>query len=361
MLNHPTPTGKYRVGTLTYSLYGDRKIACRVYYPATAEAVSGCSKPRYMSPELAKGLSRTLRFPISYNKIEKSGGNRSECFTNAPHIEGAKFPLIVFSHGAGSYRESNSFMCIELASHGYVVLSIAHPGLAACIEYDDGTVEYAEKNLLHKTYDPYWKGVKALMKLMKEKGTDRELAEKFDSFQKTYCKFLMSNIPLWMEDTRRAVDHAKENLSYMTDLDRGIGVTGHSFGGAAAYALCQNDPEFVCGINIDGLLLGDHAGKVLNTPFLQMSCEGNACLETRTYVDHTKPVFKVIFKDMEHLGFSDLKFAIPVKKVVGKLSPDVLHKNMCKCHLEFFDTYLKGAKAHPELGSDEAVTVTEYT
>ena len=88
----------------------------------------------------------------------------------------------------------------------------------------------------------------------------------------------------------------------------------NSFGGATAYALCQNDPEFVCGINIDGLLIGDHVGKVLKTPFLQISCENNATLETRTYLDHTKPVFKVLFRDMEHLGFSDLKFAIPIKK-----------------------------------------------
>lgn len=134
----------------------------------------------------------------------------------------------------------------------------------------------------------------------------------------------------------------------------------NSFGGATAYALCQNDPEFVCGINIDGLLIGDHVGKVLKTPFLQISCENNATLETRTYLDHTKPVFKVLFRDMEHLGFSDLKFAIPIKKVVGALPPDVLHENICRCYLEFFDTYLKRVKDCPELTNSDAVTVTEY-
>ncbi|MBR4542732.1 MAG: dienelactone hydrolase family protein [Lachnospiraceae bacterium] len=360
MNNKPAPAGEYKTGTATFSLYGDRNIACRIYYPVNRDVTENLNKPRYMSPELAKGLSKTLMFPISYNKIEKQGDNYSECFTDAPYIKGMKFPLIVFSHGAGGYRESNSFMCIELASRGYVVLCIAHPGLAACVEYDNGTVAYAEKNLLHKTYDPYWKGVKALMKLMKEKGSDRELAQRFDTFQKTYCGYLMNNILLWMDDTRRAVDYIKENLSYMTDLDKGIGVTGHSFGGATAYALCQNDPEFVCGINIDGLLIGDHVGKVLKTPFLQISCENNATLETRTYLEHTKPVFKVLFRDMEHLGFSDLKFAIPIKKVVGALPPDVLHENICRCHLEFFDTYLKRVKDCPELTNSDAVTVTEY-
>lgn len=356
----PMPTGEYKVGTMTYSLYGYRKIACRVYYPTTAEAVEGLSRPRYMSRELAKGISKTMSIPLNYNKIEKKGDNFSECFVNAPHIEGKKFPLIVFNHGAGGYRESNSFMCIDLASHGYVVLCIAHPGFAACTEYDDGTFEYAEKNLLFKTYKPYWKGAKTMMKFIKEKGSDRELAAKLAPILNTYCEYLMSNIPLWEDDTRRAVEYAKENLSYMIDLDKGIGITGHSFGGATAYALCQNDPEYVCGVNIDGIIFGEYIGKVLDKPFMQISCEPNVNVVTRVYLDHKKPVYKVLFKDMAHLGFSDLKHAIPVKSMVGALPADDCHENVCKCHLEFFDAYLKGTKDHPEFTSNEAITVTEY-
>ncbi len=359
MSNKPLPTGGYAVGTITYSLYGSRNIACRVYYPASKDATEGLKKPRYMSRALAKGISKTLMFPINYNKIEKQGDNFSQCYENAPHIEGKKFPLIVFSHGSGSYRESNSFMCIELASQGYVVLCIAHPGVAACAEYDDGTVECAEKNLTFKTYKPYWKGTKTMLKFLKEKGTDRELAEKFDVIQRTYCGYLRDTLPLWVEDTKRAVEYAKENLSYMIDFDKGIGATGHSFGGATAYELCQNNPEYTCGVNIDGMTLGDYDGKVLETPFMQISCEADLNVVTRVHLDHRKPVYKVVFKDMAHLGFSDMKYAVPIKSVVGKLSPDVLHENLCKCHLEFFDAYLKGTIDHPSLTSNDAVTIEE--
>ena len=358
-MNNPKPTGEYKVGTMTYSLYGERNIACRVYYPITAEAAEGCSKPRYMSREVCKGITKTLMFPINYDKIEKSGGNVSECYENAPHIEGKKFPLIVFSHGAGGYRESNSFMCIEFASHGYIVLCIAHPGFAACAEYDNGTFEYAEKNLTFKTYKPYLKGAMSLLKFMKEKGSDRELADKLDGIEKAYCAYLLSNLSPWEEDTKRAASYAKENLSYMIDFDKGIGVMGHSYGGATAYALCQHDPEYVCGINLDGIILGDFTGKVLETPFMQISCEANLNVVTRAYLDHRKPVYKVVFKDMEHLGFSDMKHAIASKRVVGALPPDVFHDNVCRCQLEFFDAYLKKTKDHPELSSNEAVTATE--
>ena len=356
-MNKPTPTGAYAVGTFTYSLYEGRKIACRVYYPVDKGATDGYNKPRYMSPEVCKGLSKTLNFPINYNKIEKSGDNYSACFENAPAAEG-KFPLVVFSHGAGAYRESNSLMCIDLASHGYVVLCIAHPGMAACVEYDDGTFEYAIKNLNKKSFDPYFKGAMAIKKFKKEKGTDAELAARFDVIQKTYCAFLRENLILWMDDTKRAVAYIKDNHADMIDLSNGIGVTGHSFGGITAYALCQNESEFTCGINIDALTVGDYDGKVLNTPFLQISCKANVNYETRVYLDHTKPVYKVVFNDMEHLGFSDMKYALPVKMLVGALAPDVMHENLCRCHLEFFDAYLKKVKDEPALVSNDAVTVT---
>ena len=360
MNNKPTPTGEYKVGTLTFSLYGDRSIACRVFYPINNDADKGLKKPRYMSREICKGLRKTMLMPINYNKIEKQGGNFMECFENAPHIEGQKFPLIVFSHGAGSYRESNSFMCIDIASHGYVVLCIAHPGVAACVEYDNGTYEYAVKNLTLKTYRPFFKGVMGISKFMKEEGTDEELAVKFDEFQKTYCGFLRENLILWMEDSRRAVAYAEENLNHMIDFDKGIGVTGHSFGGITAYSLCQNDPKFTCGINLDCFTIGDYDGKILDKPFMQISCEANLRIQTRVFLDHTKPVYGIVMKDMEHHGLSDLKFAISAKKLVGTLPPEVAHENLCKCHLEFFDAYLKGIKDRPELKDNGAITVKEY-
>ncbi|MBR6484114.1 MAG: hypothetical protein IKT14_03760 [Clostridiales bacterium] len=360
MIKKPLPTGGYAVGTMTYSLYGDRSIACRVYFPVRNEDTEGLSKPRYMSPEICKGLGKTLMIPLSYKKIEKSGENFSECYEKAPFIEGEKFPLIVFSHGSGSYRESNSFMCIDIASHGYAVLCIAHPGMAACVEYDNGTYEYAVKNMTFRTYKPFFKGVRAISRFMKEKGTDKELAVKFDEFQKTYCGFLRENLILWMEDTRRAVAYAEENLSHMIDFEKGIGATGHSFGGITAYALCQNDPKFTCGINIDCLTVGDYDGKILDKPFMLISCEANLCMQTRTFLDHKKPVYSVILKDMEHHGLSDMKFAIPSPKIVGALPPEVMHENLCSCHIEFFDAYLKKIKDRPVLTSNESVTVREF-
>ena len=47
---------------------------------------------------------------------------------DADQRDGAnKFPLVIFSHGAFGYYESNTSTYMELASHGYVVISLDHP------------------------------------------------------------------------------------------------------------------------------------------------------------------------------------------------------------------------------------------
>ena len=370
MLKKPAPSGEYAVGTFTYTIYNDREevlfpgtmrsIAVRVYYPVRKESAQGMSKTRYMSKANADGLKKVMHAPIDYDKMEASGENVSDCYENAPRIEGAKFPPVIFSHGLASYREANSFLLLDIASHGYVVLSIAHPRDGSNTELDDGTVVPFHKLIMKKQYDPFLPGAMKVLKLAKDKGTEREIADKFDAFQKVYCNMLISRITEWKKDTLSVVKYSKENLADLIDFDNGIAVAGHSLGGATAYELCLDYDEFVCGANIDGAPFGDNTGKILRKPFLQICCKANAAVEARYLVDHTKPVYKAVFDKMQHAFFSDMKHMMKPSFISGKLDPDVMHENCCKLHLEFFDTYLKKIKDHPVFENNEAVTVTEY-
>lgn len=370
MNNKPLPTGGYAVGTFTYTVYNDRdevlvpgtkrSLSARVYYPVLKEKVEGMDKVRYMSRNIAEGLKKFMHAPIDYDKFEASGENISECYQNAERIPGVKFPLIIFSHGLCSYREANSFLCIDLASHGYVVISVGHPYDASCTELDDGTSIFFLKELSKKQYDPFISGAVNVMKLTKAKGTDRELAERFDELQKKYCGMLRGRVSEWKKDTLAVVNYAKENLTDLIDFDMGIAAAGHSLGGATAFELCLDYPEFVCGVNIDGALFGNNKGKILDKPFLQLSCKANVNVQTRTYIDHKKPVYKAVFDKMQHAFFSDMKHMMKPSVISGKLDQDVMHENVCKLCLEFFDTYQKKIKEHPEFTSNEAVTITEY-
>ena len=370
MAKRPSPTGEYAVGTFTYTVYNDRdeilfpgtkrSIPARVYYPVTKQSVNGMQKSSYMSKDTAIALKKLMHAPINYDKEESAGNNISDCYENAPKIQEKKFPLIMFNHGLMSFREANSFLCLEMASHGYVVISVGHPYDAALTEYDDGTKTEFYKEAAKLMYSPFLPGVFAVLKLCGSKGSDRELADKFDDIQRKYCKYVISRVDEYVKDTLAAVKYAKENLSDMIDFSFGIGATGHSLGGATAYMLCLDYDEFVCGVNLDGALFGDNKGKVLNKPFAQMSCKTNVNAETRTFIDHTKPVYGAVFEKMQHIGFSDMKHMIPIKAFVGGMDPDVLHQNVCKIHLEMFDTYLKKSKDCPNITDAKGITVKKY-
>ena len=364
----PKPTGEYAVGTFTYTVKDDREevlkpgtmrsVAARVYYPVLKESVKGLRKTVALSDNMLKGFKHSFKVAPSFRKNPEA--NQSECYTNAERISGMRFPLIMFNHGYNSYREGNSFLCIELASHGYVVISVAHSMEGMCTELDDGTAIFYDKSLSKKTYDPMLGAAWALYRLMKARGTDGELASRFDKTQNKYCRFLMGRLPEWVQDNQAALNYAKESLADLIDFEKGVGVTGHSMGGNTAYALCAGNPDFVCGINIDGALFGDYTDAVQTKPFMQISCRNNEYVVTRAYVRHTKLVYKVLFRNMQHVGFSDAKHMLPFKSMIGKLDPDTMHENLCRCHLEFFDAYLKRAKELPDLKSNDVMTVSVY-
>ena len=372
-INKPMPTGEYAVGTFSYTVYNDREekmynaigtkrsIPVKVYYPVSKESVEGLPKARYMSKATISAIRKNFYVPINYEKVESDGTNRSECYENAPFIEGGRFPLILFNYGYSSFLEANTYLLIELASHGYIVASVGHPYEGMVTTLDDGTVYKQAKGLSSKVYSPFLPSTIALLKHQKAKGTNEELWERFDAMQKRYNRFIMDRIPEWELDTKAALKYLKDNYPGMIDLANGIGVTGHSLGGATAYALCEDEPEtFTCGINMDGGLFGNHDGKEITTPFLQMNCEANKTTVTGAFVKNKNVAYHAVLRDMQHLGFSDLKHVIPLKSQVGKLDPDTAHKTVCSIHLDFFDTYLKKAKAKPAFESNDAVTFTEY-
>ena len=207
VINKPLPTGEYAVGVFTYTVHNDREetmynalgtmrsIPVKVYYPVTKESVEGLSKARYMSKATVDAIRKNFYVPIKYEKVESNGTNRSECYENAPFIEGKRFPLILFNYGYCSFLEANTYLLIELASHGYVVASVGHPYEGLITELDDGTTLKMAKGILSKAYSPMLPSILSMLKLQKAKGTNEELWERFDAMQKKYNRFLIERLP----------------------------------------------------------------------------------------------------------------------------------------------------------------------
>lgn len=341
-------SGDYAVGTECFTVTDkdrllvpgpgteNRKIAVRMYYPVLPEGTLGMNRADIFTERKLNALMKAYHIKAVDERMKKA-----DYYENAAHVEGKRFPLIIYNHGYNAYVEANTFLCCELASNGYIVASVGHAHEAILNEYDDGTFDEYDKRINKVMYDNMLAAMIAQMSLLRAKGTKEELYQKFDVFQRKHTKYIMDRIPEWAKDTMCAVGELKRRYEEWIDFSKGIGATGHSMGGATAYYLCHHEPEFACGINIDGGVFGDYENMVMTKPFMQICCAENYNVETRSLFATEAPVECEIFSDMKHIGFTDAKFFTPSKMLVGKMDANEMYKRLVSCHLNFLNKYLK--------------------
>jgi predicted dienelactone hydrolase len=67
------------------------------------------------------------------------GGLTMQARGGAPLLAGdAPLPVLVFNHGFSTYRMTGSFVMLELASRGYVVFTVEHPGASLAVRLVEG-------------------------------------------------------------------------------------------------------------------------------------------------------------------------------------------------------------------------------
>lgn len=342
-------SGEYAVGTECFTVIdnerkevlgpgeGFRKIAVRMYYPALKESVKGMERADIFTERKLQALQKTY-----HTKAVPEEMLKADYYENAEHVEEIKFPLVIFNHGYNAYVECNTFLCCELASNGYIVASVGHANEAILNEYEDGTYDLYDKKINKMMYDNVLATLISQALLLKKKGTKEEVYQQFDAFQRKHTRYIMERVPEWGTDTMCVVRALKERYGKWIDFSKGIGATGHSLGGATAYYLCQHEEEIVCGINIDGGVFGDYEGMVMTKPFLQICCAENYNVETRSLFGTKAPVECEIFEGMKHIGFTDAKFFVPLKTLVGKMDANEMYERLAGCHLKFLEKYLKG-------------------
>ncbi len=308
-----------------------------MYYPISPEDAKGREQAEVYSDRKAKAIRKTF-YVKKLDKVFRT----AEYFENAPHKVNETFPLILFSHGYNSFIEANTYLCCFLASQGYIVASVGHAYEAVETDYEDGSFDVFDKRINKMMYDSMLGAMVGQLRLMNKKMSPEEAAEKFDAFQKKHMSFLKTRLEEWAIDMTSALREIRRRYAEQIDFSNGIGASGHSFGGATAYYLCQNDPEISCGINIDGAVFGDYQAKTMSKPFLQICCKENYNFVTRPLLATTAPVHLAIFHNMKHLGFTDMKFYLPMKFLTGKMPADRMQENLAEIHRSLFDKYLKG-------------------
>lgn len=190
-----------------------RPVPVSIWYPAVDEAAETPFANFGAFFTVTEGTLQTVVDALS----DELGGDPVEIripdkATRAHHdvaIRPGRWPVVIFSHGAGGVRFQSVFLTDYLASHGYVVVAPDHEGDATVTEIDGEVV----------TVDP-----------------------SLDNFIESALK-RPRDVQFILDELARhnaAGDHfLRERLA----LELGVGLTGHSFGSFTSITTAGLDPR----------------------------------------------------------------------------------------------------------------------
>lgn len=362
----PAPTGPYAVGT-TWVVVQDR--ARRERYAVTAEAVRELpvkiwypARPgtpgapaRYAAPE-----SLATLLPTALN--QRFLRVKTHAIADAPMAD-LKAAVLIFSHGYTGYAEQNTVQMEELASRGFVVASIVHPGEAAWAPFPDGRgVPYAaeltaEARRRAQELKPTLSELKRTVVRLKADLESTDRATRDASFRERQGLFdepiRSESVREWTLDTRVVVDHletlhagsVESPFAGRLNLEQ-LGVFGMSYGGATAVEFARTDERCRAAINIDGLPFGGLIDGTLATPLLTMACPDLRSQQVPVLDRLTGPAYLVTVPGTTHAGFTDLPWMFPGwfqrNPIVGRMDAARRSKCMNDFILGFFEKYLCG-------------------
>lgn len=233
----------------------------------------------YLLPKIAQVAGQGLGFPNNTLELFRLSSFYS---TNQKPINDTDdgLPVIFFSPALGSSRFLYANLLQEVASKGFVVISIDHPYDAGAVELTDGRVIPLNLNI---TKNP------------------------------------LQAIQVRAADVRFALDRLTDNgpailppkFSQKLQLDRVV-TMGHSLGGSAAAQEIVDDRRFVGGLNFDGMLLGPVLEKGLDRPFINFGHSGpltakegyGSWAEVWPQLHNFK--LQLQLKGAQHMTFSDM-------------------------------------------------------
>ncbi|CAJ0550901.1 Ff.00g108310.m01.CDS01 [Fusarium sp. VM40] len=295
---------------------GHRQVLTSVFWPVDKDSCSKKIIP-YMPPATAAyygqhaqalGLSndtfKAFEFEVCTPKTSKSG-----CASDK------KYPVAIFSPGAGNSRLLYSAMARSLASHGNVVVLIDHP-------YDQDVVEFPDGKIIKSANIP--EDIPSLNKLSQVRAKDISFVisqVKTPSFQRKLFKGFPGSV-----DTNKIV------------------ALGHSLGGASAANAVLEDSRIRGGMNLDGQLFEPALSKGLKKPFYLIGRPSHSESDktwNKFYNNLKGPKDMKLIKGTQHGSFTDYPQLISalglpeeakktVEPMIGSVDGPVLEKLIAK-------------------------------
>jgi len=225
----PVPDGPYQVGTTIHELtdaarkelYSGkdeaRRFQIQVWYPSepgpSDEQAHWMNHADIFSRSISTDILELPPFFLDHLALVKI-----PAYKDSKVATGDGFPVILFSHGWTGFNAQNTGQALQLASHGYVVISVQHTYGAVITVFDDGTAA---------PYNP---------EALPRGAPDAEYDVAADKL-----------VDQWAGDLSFALDFMTDqngdaNSPFFNALDLSqVGVYGHSTGGGAAIQFCGTD------------------------------------------------------------------------------------------------------------------------
>ncbi|MDE2982073.1 MAG: hypothetical protein OXU74_12850 [Gemmatimonadota bacterium] len=336
-----------------------RSVAVRVWYPAEGSVGAG-EAAGAEDARTAEDARATEDAPTAMYLPDPAEFGDAEDFVPVTHVRtnaiadaapaAGPFPVLVYHHGGGWTRFTSTFTTEELASHGYVVVSVGHNGFNRTQFLPDGSSVAPDT-------------------LTFPEPTGDLLADALGSWD-----YLDDHhFPEWVADARFVLDqlemlNGSGRFAGQLDLDR-IGMYGWSFGGATSIEASVVDERVKAAIDHDGQLFGSAPTAGTARPFMLMhggelpevppsddpevaAANEKALAELMTQVGRTDSALKaastgdwydVTIAGTNHGSFSDLVLFTPA--FAASIETARGHEIVNALTLAFFDRYLKGAEA----------------
>ncbi|OAB38742.1 Platelet-activating factor acetylhydrolase plasma/intracellular isoform II [Paenibacillus macquariensis subsp. defensor] len=352
----PKPDGPEKVGTQTFHFtdlnrdevltedQGDkRELMVQVWYPTEninnnkSEALF--PKDKEMFKKYIQTYSNSLNLPdfvFDYWKYSKT--NSYENVEILPST--SPYPLVLLSHGMGTSRILHASQAENLASHGFIVVTIDHTYSTFATIFPNGSVT----------------GYKTKM----------TTADDFYNVGKNVGNIWTQDVQFVINQFEKLNSGAIESqFKGKMDLNN-IGVMGHSFGGATAFNATYLDHRIKAGINMDGSLYEVENRDVINKPFMFIRSGSfkDWLVDFKNNKDSDNELNKQISDELhiiknviehggsaiyvegtQHFNFTDLQFYSELIKLTG-ITGDINGKRgssiVNQYVLDFFNKQLKG-------------------
>ncbi|MCP1184149.1 alpha/beta fold hydrolase [Paenibacillus sp. 1781tsa1] len=348
----PKPEGPEKVGTQTFHFIDQnrdeiltddqsdqRELMVQLWYPT--ENMNNKKRDtlfpnnKEMFKTYIQSFSASLKLPeFVLNYWKYSHSNSYENVEILPST--SPYPVVLLSHGMGTSRVLQASQAENLASHGFIVVTIDHTYSTFATLFPDGRVT----------------GYTTKMTTIDDR---REVGD------------------IWTKDVEFVIDQIEKlnsgaiesQFKGKIDVDN-IGAMGHSFGGATAFNATYLDHRIKAGVNMDGSLNEVEDRDDINKPFMfirsgnfedwlaNFEKDRNSNDEVTKFLSDELHIMKnviehggnvIYIEGTQHFNFTDLQFyseLIKLSGITGEINGKRGSSIVNQYVLDFFNKQLKG-------------------